>query len=269
MYKRQQTEQTGGLLGQLGLADWWFSTFPEQSRKYIDKVYRSATNSPLGLTQGQRKATKQSPAVFLVNLAGRFLGSQHDRRYAFLMLKKAESLAERADDTLTLHKVYAVTERMYAESRHHDPSAEASLERTCEKHIELSPKTARLIKNLRPDEPLPRHTGYELLVTLHEKRGRFEEAVALCKQAMEQGWSGCYEQHVDRCASKEGQTGEDASPKPASSSGSAALCFDCALRLAEQHSSITEGAPEIPELVQGICPECKGRHALDAADIDG
>ncbi len=268
MLNRQPKEQTGGLLGQLGLADWWFATFPDEGRKYIDKVYKSATNSPLGLAQGQHRPTKQSPSVFLVNLAASFLNSHRDRRFGYLMLKKAESLAERADDLVMLHKIYSAIERLHAADRHDDPTALVSLVSACEKHIEMAPKTARLLRNLRPDEPLPRHTGYEMLVTVHEKEGRYDEAIALCKQAIEQGWSGCYDKHLERCTTQRdhGTPGTAAEPV---SSGTAALCFDCALRLAEHHAYIAEEAPPIPELVQGICPECHGRHPLDVADIDG
>lgn len=271
MLRRQAVGQTGGLLGQYGLSDWWFSTFPEQARKYIDQAYKHATHSIVGLTHGPHKDAKQTPAEFLAELAGRFMRSRQDRRFAYLMLKKAESLAERSEEILTLHKIYAAMERLHAEDRHRDESAKASLENACKKHVEMAPKVAKHIHNLRPDEPLPRHTGFEMLIVLYEKQERYDDAIALCRTAMEQGWSGCYDQHIERCAArKRGERepeakGGDGAPAPEPT----ALCFDCALRLAECHAVISEGAPEIPALVGGICPECKGRHPLDIEDLDG
>ena len=55
------------------------------------------------------------------------------------------------------------------------------------------------------------------------------------------------------------------------------LCFDCAIRgINSDLSLIIEGDKEthfstsrIPELVDGVCPECGGTNVLEPEDIEG
>lgn len=48
---------------------------------------------------------------------------------------------------------------------------------------------------------IPRHTGYQRLITIFEEEGRFAEAITLCKQAEKLGWSGNWAYFVRRLES--------------------------------------------------------------------
>ena len=53
-----------------------------------------------------------------------------------------------------------------------------------------------------------------------------------------------------------------------------AICFDCATKIASRSWPIknedgSSGVPEIPELVNGICPVCEGSKPLDPEDLEG
>jgi tetratricopeptide (TPR) repeat protein len=56
-------------------------------------------------------------------------------------------------------------------------------------------------KDFRP-WPLPNHLGFKQLAIILEKRGEYEEAIEVVKQARSQGWNGDWEKRIARCQSK-------------------------------------------------------------------
>lgn len=86
----------------------------------------------------------------------------------------------------------------------------------CNEQISIAPEVAQLFQQefrelkqssieynkqpLSESAPvLPSHTGYSRLATLREKQGRFAEAICLCREAQEQGWTGDWENRIARC----------------------------------------------------------------------
>jgi tetratricopeptide (TPR) repeat protein len=49
---------------------------------------------------------------------------------------------------------------------------------------------------------LPYHPGYKQLAIIYEKRGEFDEAIKVARQAQSQGWNGDWEKRIARCESK-------------------------------------------------------------------
>ncbi len=49
---------------------------------------------------------------------------------------------------------------------------------------------------------LPSHAGYKQLLIVLEKRGEFEEAIEIAKQAQSQGWNGDWEKRIARCEAR-------------------------------------------------------------------
>jgi DNA invertase Pin-like site-specific DNA recombinase len=49
---------------------------------------------------------------------------------------------------------------------------------------------------------LPSHVGYKQLAIILEKRGQFDEAIKVAKQAKSQGWNGDWDKRIARCESK-------------------------------------------------------------------
>ncbi len=53
-----------------------------------------------------------------------------------------------------------------------------------------------------------------------------------------------------------------------------ALCFYCALRIASRSWALvgldgSSGVPDIPQLVNGLCPVCEGSGPVDPEEIEG
>jgi hypothetical protein len=49
---------------------------------------------------------------------------------------------------------------------------------------------------------LPAHRGYQQLSIILEKRANFREVIVLCARAQKEGWSGDWEQRIERCRKK-------------------------------------------------------------------
>jgi hypothetical protein len=63
-----------------------------------------------------------------------------------------------------------------------------------------------------------------------------------------------------------------ASCEPRGHSLRPALCFDCAVRIGSRRWPLVSedgslGIPDIPHLVNGLCPVCEGSRALDPEDL--
>ncbi len=65
---------------------------------------------------------------------------------------------------------------------------------------------AKVAKEMGWERPkqqgLPLHLGYKQLAIILEKRGEFEEAIAVARQARAQGWNGDWEKRIARCEAR-------------------------------------------------------------------
>ncbi len=69
----------------------------------------------------------------------------------------------------------------------------------CEKQIAMATEVAEVLRWEFPDQTLPAHVGFTQLAIIREKEGNLDEAIRLCKLAMEQGWAGEWESRIARC----------------------------------------------------------------------
>lgn len=67
-----------GLIAYYELQEWWFSTFSESERDYIDNRYEPMGLSPHCLTRGEGFLTSQEITTFLSTLASWFRNSKDD-----------------------------------------------------------------------------------------------------------------------------------------------------------------------------------------------
>lgn len=74
----------------------------------------------------------------------------------------------------------------------------------CRQQIDYAPKAAKAFMKKYKGETLPGHKGYQQLAIILEKEKNFSEAIEVCSQAMEQGWSGEWEKRIQRCKKKGG-----------------------------------------------------------------
>ena len=114
----------------------------------------------------------------------------HQRRDAF-------------DDHLNLHWQI----KNAYKQRNDDSTAIDKTISLCREQIKIS-KDARAVwlrenKELGAhDNWLPDHLGFKQLGIILEKRGHFQEAINLAKEAQSQGWSGDWDMRIARCERK-------------------------------------------------------------------
>lgn len=67
----------------------------------------------------------------------------------------------------------------------------------CEEMIDLAPQAAVAFR-YELERELPAHAGYRQLAIIREEQKDYAAALALSKQALEQGWAGDWGQRIDR-----------------------------------------------------------------------
>ncbi len=67
------------------------------------------------------------------------------------------------------------------------------------KQIDISKEVKEHLQKTMPGIPLPSHLGYETLSDIRERQGRYEECITLCQQAIEEGWTGDWQNRLNRC----------------------------------------------------------------------
>lgn len=82
-----------------------------------------------------------------------------------------------------------------------DEGLEKTIE-TCRQQIELAPQAKAVFLEQYPDQLLPSHRGYEQLVIVLDKQGKYDEAIRLCEQAKNEGWSGDWDRRIVRYKAK-------------------------------------------------------------------
>lgn len=130
-----------------------------------------------------------------------------------------------ASDALALYtKRYPVLDRHFELTEQlrntYTPSSEKAVEKgikICREMISVSEQAKAAFEEqernlkkaiaMRGDRPyksrgLPSHMGFRQLAIILEKRGEFEEAIQVSKQARTQGWNGDWEKRIARCESK-------------------------------------------------------------------
>jgi hypothetical protein len=193
-----------GLIGALGLGDWWLDDFTTAEREMIEERFK-----PLGfgnsrpLTQGNFRGTKQSPASLLQELSGWFIKPDPlERRIARRIASKAEELALEADKVMDLHFVYLQQIRANYRDRETSPEFLQAAIEACMAQIAIAPQVAEQFLLDYPDSPLPAHTGFEQLSIIYEKQGKYAEALDLCREAARQGWRGEWDKRSARIERK-------------------------------------------------------------------
>lgn len=188
----------GGDIGYYNLQEWWLSTFTEEERNYIEKTFcqLGSNINEHSLTKGKISFSSQSCAGFLQCLSGWFNNKEH-REIAKKIIKKAYKEAIKGNDILDLHfTLYQIQEINYPD-RDIDPNALNIVIKACEEQIKIAPLAIKAFKKEYPKQTLPSHGGYERLRIIYKKRGEFQKAIDLCKQAKKQGWSGCWDKQIE------------------------------------------------------------------------
>jgi hypothetical protein len=188
-----------GSIGYFGLDDWWLRAFSDDERRYIQATFQPLGSSGNSLTSGAISWTSQTAVGLLGVLAGWF-SKPEDRGIAHKILDKAAELSKDAP-VLDVHFLCQQMIETYYKDRD-KPEYMARAVEACRQQIALAPDAADAFKSEYSDSPLPAHRGYEQLAIILEKEGRFQDAIALSRQAESQGWAGDWARRIERCDKK-------------------------------------------------------------------
>ncbi|MGC8737035.1 MAG: hypothetical protein ACP5UA_00145 [Candidatus Hydrogenedens sp.] len=118
------------------------------------------------------------------------------------LLKKMEKDLEEMEVEDVLDCFYALEElisRYIEEDIKDNDTKTALLIITSKKQIDLSKEVKEHIQQTMPGIPLPAHLGYDTLSDIRERQGQYEECISLCQQAIEEGWTGDWQNRMNRC----------------------------------------------------------------------
>jgi hypothetical protein len=198
-FLKPQPARVGGTIGYLGLGEWWLSAFTDAERRHILEVYQPLGSTGASLESRSISYTSQKPVGLLWALAGWFSKPQ-DRSLAHRFLAKAEELAS-SSSVLDRHFLYSQEVDIFYKDRD-DPAMMNAAIAACQRQISLGPEAAEAFLAEYPGSSLPSHRGFEQLAIIRDKQGDYQDAIALSEQARNQGWSGDWENRIERCRKK-------------------------------------------------------------------
>lgn len=118
------------------------------------------------------------------------------------LIKKVEKDLEEMEVENILDCFYALEELIsqYIEEDIKDNDTKtALLVIASKKQIDLSREVIEHLLQTMPGIPLPAHLGYDVLSDIRERQGQYEECIVLCQKAIEEGWSGDWQNRMNRC----------------------------------------------------------------------
>lgn len=208
------SDPSAGLLGHHGLREWWDSTFSPEEQRFIESRHQPMGGGLATLTDGHISSTSQSAAGLLWVLAGWF-NKPGERHIARRMLATAEEIAT---DVVDRHFVYSQLIDVTYPEREREPGAMDEAIRACQAQIAIGPAVMAAMRAEQADRErfladrnrdmgrahqsrafqAPGHRGFTQLAIIHEKEGNFEAAIALAEQARALGWTGDWDNRIDR-----------------------------------------------------------------------
>ena len=193
------------MLGHFHLGEWWLSTFTQDEREYIERVFKPMSiggdQGTRPLTHGHIGSTTETAVGLLGALSGWF-NTPKDYPIARRILTKAGELVSQEKKILNVHFFYQSMIQVHYRNRDIDPIALDLAIQACETQISLAPAAAKQFRKEYPKQPLPAHVGYTQLTIIRDKQGQLEEAIRLAKQAEEQGWNGDWGKRILRYEAK-------------------------------------------------------------------
>lgn len=228
----KRRDKVGGFIGSAGLESWWLGEFDDEERRQINRTYRPMGSSPdveSILTTGPIQKAGFDAASTLSNVASWFKRSE-DRTIAYRFLEKAEELLPESKNILTAHFFYQAKCQVNYRWREIDDFALQRAIDACRSQIAIAPQAAEafvpsqakpvvVVDWLNDSEAeiqrkarmiseghattggldsLPSHYGFKQLSIILQKRGDFNDALAVCREAKGQGWDGDWDKRIAR-----------------------------------------------------------------------
>lgn len=184
-----------GMIGCLGLSDWWLGSLTEEQRHTIRQTFK-----PLGgcdLEGRKIEYSNYTPLSFLTGLAGWF-AKDEVRPIAYSILDKAATYVPTAHNSLEVHFFYQTQIEIYYRDRNTADGLARAIE-ACQRQIDFAPVAASAFKREYATQPLPCHKGYTQLAIIFENQKRYSDVIDLCLAAEKQGWRGDWDKRIARC----------------------------------------------------------------------
>ena len=146
------------------------------------------------------KQTRISPLGFLAILSGWFNNSK-DYQLALKIITKAEEYIKSDSDIIDLHYFYPSKIRVLNRGEPDNSSIEKIIE-CCQKQIYLAPLATEAFRKEYKWNKLPVHEGYDRLISIFEREGKYNQAMHLAEQARKQGWNGDWDKLISKFQTK-------------------------------------------------------------------
>lgn len=190
-----------GVIGFVGLDDWWDFDLTSLDRVTIRESYR-----PLG---GSGNAPDEGNVVSLKGVDGKPLTSLfvlnamlnfcNDYPLQKKLILKGNELSLTCSKPLDVHFFFGTALKIEFKNRNSDSGSIQLVIEACKSQIAVSSKAkSRLLKIQHMDGELPSHSGYDRLISILEAENNYKEANVLCKKALNQGWRGGWEERIQR-----------------------------------------------------------------------
>jgi hypothetical protein len=192
------TQPVDGMIGYLGLSDWWLTSLTEEQRRTIRHTF-----NPLGgcdLENGKIEYSNETPLSFLTALAGWF-AKDDVRSIAYRILDKAATYVPTASNPMDVHFFYQAQIEIYYRDRDTQEGLNRAID-ACQRQIAYAPTAASAFKRPYPTQPLPTHKGYTQLAIIFESQEKYCEIINLCSAAKKDGWRGDWDKRIARCNKK-------------------------------------------------------------------
>ena len=194
-----------GLVGYLGLTDWWDNDLDETERRRILERYQPLGGSSESLIEGEVLSTSQSALHLLWGLSTWFKAPA-DYIIARKIFSKGEELVPKAQ-VLDAHFFYQAQIEVFYRNRDEVPAAMSLATLACEKQIALSPAAAIAFQKDQ-GATLPSHKGFQQMAIILEKGAQYDDAIRLCLKARAEGWNGDWESRLNRLSKRTNQVKE-------------------------------------------------------------
>jgi hypothetical protein len=196
-----ETPKVAGYLGYYGLSDWWFNTFSEEERNYIN--HRFLTHAgPNALIEGTpyivRNSTHNNISYFLIGLTYWFRKPKDNDIGRRIALKSYELAEDVVDISWSLDWIIKLNYYV----RDTVPGALDLVIAACKHQIALAPLVADTLKKEHFYRTLHKHEGYYRYTIILEKNHEYPEVIRLCEEAKKQGWEGDWDKRIERCSKR-------------------------------------------------------------------
>lgn len=200
MFKKLFEKKRAGLLTKFDLWEWWEVEFSEHEQSYLIESYR-----PMGLPQeGFSILTDGNTSIgnvrtFLTQFAA-FYNNKKDFNLALRIMSKAMEFPAAKMSPMDFHFDCYDRIKFFYPLRDKHPLALTNAILACEEQIEAAEMSKKAF--LEEMGHLARHSGYDQLAIILEKRKDFQRALEICKKGRGEGWTNDFDKRIARLERK-------------------------------------------------------------------